>query len=400
MTGKILHTSDWHLGKKIFRRSRIGEQKSFLNWLVEIIVKEKIDIVIIAGDIFDTPSPPNSALDLYFNFLEEVSLLKSCHIVIISGNHDSANFIQAPAKILKRHNIHIKTKFSKNLKDNIINLNINDSSIAIKCLPYFRSYELYDFLEKDEVLDSTAVESIMKDFASTWPKETKEESFKIMIGHHAFGDFSATGSEHVINIMGLESLKLNWFQGQFDYIALGHIHKTQKMSKEENIFYSGSPLPLRFSEKQDKHCLLVNISSPTKESVTKIKVPNFKDIITIQGDDLSILETLESTLNVLSSSNSTNAFFEVKLKLPGPNTELTNRLYERIQDCGHELLSLVPEYENQEDFSDKPISINEMNILELFSIYYQEKYPENQDIPEPILKEFSTLIEEIHLDEV
>ena len=119
MGHKILHTSDWHLGKKLFKRSRIEEQRLFLNWLFETVKSQEIDFLVIAGDIFDTPTPPNEALELYFDFLEIVSKETEAHIIIISGNHDSANFIQAPSKILAKHNIHIKTKLDTNLDNNV-----------------------------------------------------------------------------------------------------------------------------------------------------------------------------------------------------------------------------------------------------------------------------------------
>ena len=105
MTYKVLHTSDWHLGKKLYRLSRIEEQKLFLNWLSDLIITENIDALFIAGDIFDTPNPPSNALKIYFQFLKNVTDNSHCHIYIIAGNHDSGRFLEAPSGLLEDHRV-------------------------------------------------------------------------------------------------------------------------------------------------------------------------------------------------------------------------------------------------------------------------------------------------------
>ncbi len=392
MTAKIWHTSDWHLGKKLFKKSRIEEQKLFLDWLFQQIKTQQVDALIIAGDIFDTPTPPNDALDLYFSFLEEVSSQTKTHIIIISGNHDSANFIQAPASILKKHNIHIRTRLEKDFEKNIITLDLKGEKYHFKCLPYFRTYELYQFLDSDTELDPTDVEKVLTDFSNFWPTSDKK-AFHIIVAHHAFGEFSATGSEHTVSVMGLENLSLKWFGDSFDYIALGHIHKPQKMSTTKSIHYSGSPIPLRFSEKQTKKILIVNTNGAQVES---IDIPKFREIIQISSTEDLIEDKLSEVLATLEHKE-LEAFIEIKLKMTTPNNELTNSLFEKIKAAGHTLLSLIPSYESIERTQQKErININELNLNDLFKLYYQEKYPENEAPPAELEIQFRKLLEDVN----
>jgi len=392
MTAKIWHTSDWHLGKKLFKRSRIEEQKCFLEWLFNELQTHKVDALIIAGDIFDTPTPPNDALDLYFSFLEEVSSKTDTHIIIISGNHDSANFIQAPASILKKHNIHIRTRLEKDFEKNIITLKLKERDYHFKCLPYFRTYELYQFLDSEQELDPKDIEKVLTDFSNYWPKESSD-SFKIIVAHHAFGEFSATGSEHTVSVMGLENLSLKWFGDSYDYIALGHIHKPQKMSTTKSIYYSGSPIPLRFSEKQMKKVLIVNTDG---KEVDFIEIPKFREIIQISSTEDVIEEKLAEVLATIKE-NKLEAFIEIKLKMTTPNNELTNALFDMTKASGHSLLSLIPSYEAMEDREEKErININELNLNELFNLYYKEKYPENEAPPAELEIQFRKLLEDVN----
>ncbi len=398
MNVKILHTSDWHLGKKLFRRSRIEEQRSFLNWLEQEVIDREINFLIIAGDIFDTPTPPNDALDLYFNFLESLSNKADVDIIIISGNHDSANFIQAPASILKKHNIHIKTRISTDTPQNHITITKDDQTFCFKCIPYFRSYEIYPFIKDDQTkeLEGADVKEALGQIAK-WPSDlnkTNSSVFKCIIAHHAFGDFAATGSEHLVSVMGIENLKLNWLGEDFDYFALGHIHKTQKMSSTKDIYYSGSPIPMRFSERQKKNVIEISVDK-NSHTTELIEVPSFKEIVQISSNEKEIQNILEEKLKALDENKVVDAYFEIKLALLGPNNELTNRLYEEVSSRGHHLLSLIPTYSSKDESIESAIDINQVSLTSLFDLYYKEKYPE-QETPKDIQDEFKNLLEELN----
>jgi len=405
MTIKVIHTSDWHLGKKLFKRPRIEEQALFLNWLEEYIKIESINILLISGDIFDTPTPPNEALALYFNFLNRISENKHFDTVIISGNHDSASFIEAPASFLNKHNIHIRTKIYPNIEDNIITIKNETRNIEIKTLPYFRSYDLFNSIQPDSAeLSQVEIKDFLNSFVDTWiTRDNKATPYRIIMAHHAFGEFSATGSEHTLHLAGLDSLSTDWPSDSFDYMALGHIHSTQKIDKNKNIYYSGAPIPLRFSERQKKNIIQINITKEN-EVIEKIEIPTFRNISQVSGNKNNIIEKLkkeikELELKVTAQSIKLKTYFEIILNLDEPDNHFIDNIIELVKDSKGELLSLVPIYKSNNDYDDGQFSnknINDLGIKEIFQDYYKIKHPESTSIPKHIESHFHSILEDIN----
>ena len=247
----IIHTSDWHLGKRIGPYSRLDEQELFLSWLSGYIRNNHIKALLISGDIFDTPNPPTRALKLYFHFLEEVTTQTDCNIFIISGNHDNGQFLEAPLPFLKKHRVFIAGVLDpNNISSHVISL--NDKDIEITMMPFFRTKDLLEVsLQKES--DNLTEEELTLKRLERWielAKPTKE--YSILMGHHNFGSFLGSDSEHSLSLSGIESLPLNYFK-DWDYLALGHIHKPQTVKQSEpQAVYSGSPLSFRFSEIEQK----------------------------------------------------------------------------------------------------------------------------------------------------
>ena len=141
---KILHTSDWHIGRLLYGRNRYDEFSTFLDWLAELINKEGIHALLVAGDIFDTRTPSNRAQELYYSFLCKVSVSCCRHIVIIAGNHDSPSFLSAPKELLRALNVHVVGAGSGKPEDEVILLKgISDVPEAIVCaVPYLRDRDV------------------------------------------------------------------------------------------------------------------------------------------------------------------------------------------------------------------------------------------------------------------
>ena len=136
---KILHTSDWHLGQNFMGKSRVEEHEAFLSWLLKIIKEKEIEVLLVSGDIFDTGTPPNYALELYYNFLKELSSIKTLITTIITaGNHDSVSTLKAPKQLLEVLNVHVITTGDED-ENVIIPINKNDDLISIVCaVPFLR----------------------------------------------------------------------------------------------------------------------------------------------------------------------------------------------------------------------------------------------------------------------
>ncbi len=141
---KILHTSDWHLGRSLYGRKRYEEFRHFLDWLIDTIEQEQVDMLLVAGDIFDTSIPPNYAQELYYHFLHKVSATHCQHVVIIAGNHDSPSFLSAPAALLRVLNVYVVGSAMEDHRDEVIVLRDKaDQPLAIVCaVPYLREKDI------------------------------------------------------------------------------------------------------------------------------------------------------------------------------------------------------------------------------------------------------------------
>ena len=150
---KILHTSDWHLGQSFMGKSREEEHRAFLAWLLELIEKEEISVLIVAGDIFDIGTPPNYALELYYNFLTKLSRSSCENIIITAGNHDSIATLKAPKQLLKALNIHLITSGDED-EEEIVPIYKQETLEGIVCaVPFLRDYVVRKSLDAQSMSD-------------------------------------------------------------------------------------------------------------------------------------------------------------------------------------------------------------------------------------------------------
>jgi len=250
---KILHTSDWHIGHNFFKIDRSREFKDFFEWLLKTIQEEGIDILLVSGDIFDTYNPSNEALKLYYDFLNRCKeLLKK--VIIIGGNHDSVKNLIAPKEILKILDIVVVS----GAEDDFCEV-VEFDDFNIVAISYLR----------DGILSKNS----LKELYSSKLNKTKKN---IAMGHLTISGSKFGESEREIG--GLETISNTIFEG-YDYVALGHIHKPQKIT--ENIVYSGSPLSLNFNENYKKQ--IVILESDTME-YKFLEVPKFREFFRLKGD--------------------------------------------------------------------------------------------------------------------
>lgn len=297
---KVLHTSDWHLGRRLYGRARYEEFSKFLAWLLETITRENIDVLIVAGDIFDTMTPSNQAQTLYFEFLGKVS--KSCcqHVVIVAGNHDSPSFLDAPKQVLKFLDVHVIGTACDNPSDEVITLWASDGApqAIIAAVPYLRDRDVrqnrtgQSFDEKDanviagicQHYDLVAAEAkyqqsqLKQDFSAHVPI--------IATGHLFAAGGSTTEDDGVRNLYvgNLGKISADMFDDCFDYVALGHLHVPQLVGGRDHIRYSGSPIAMGFGEaRQRKRLILVEFGQDGL-TMTPIFVPRFQKLAQIRGD--------------------------------------------------------------------------------------------------------------------
>lgn len=384
---RILHTSDWHIGKKLYRFSRIEEQRLFIKWLLSQIEDNNVDILIIAGDIFDVPSPSNEAHKLYNDFLSQCS--KICHsIIIISGNHDSGDFLKATESFTSEKNIYVYDKLFAKKEDNYLSLSVGEQTVDFALLPYFRNVDLYQY--HSEEITSSKEDERWREKALEHLFDYKSDNVKFVVSHHAYGNYSATGSEHTLSLSGLDHLSLSLFKN-FDYVALGHIHQYQQLSEKPLAFYTGSPIKMRFSENKNKAINLIKVRDNSIQDINKIAIPTFRELVQVKTHSSTFVEDIKDSLTDINSP--LKPYVEIKIKMEQSISGLAQTVKELCESYECELLNIIPLLEYKEE-KEKIIEIDKLTPQELLKIYYGKKYPE-QNIDNSLLGKFNELLGEI-----
>ncbi|MDC9587790.1 exonuclease subunit SbcD [Xenorhabdus sp. XENO-10] len=301
---RIIHTSDWHLGQYFFTKSRAAEHKHFLQWLIEKIVQHQVDALIIAGDIFDTGSPPSYARELYNQFI--VALWPTgCQLVILGGNHDSVATLNESKSLLSHLNTTvIANTESGDTAQQIKILNNRDGNAgAILCaIPYLRPRDIMNSqagqsgVQKQQALQNAITEHYHKLYqhACALREQLGQPLPIIATGHLTTVGASTTDSVRDVYIGTLDAFPAQAFPPA-DYIALGHIHRPQVIGKSEHIRYSGSPIPLSFDEAgQEKSVCLVDFQSDKLNSITLLPIPHSQPMQLIRGNLKQIEEQLQA----------------------------------------------------------------------------------------------------------
>lgn len=294
---RILHTADWHLGKMLNEQSREEEQKRFLDWLLKQVVELEVDVVLVAGDVFDTANPPQSAETLYYDFVAALHGSTSASLVLIGGNHDSANQLEAPKRVLKSLRTHVHGAVFETPADRLLLLPSAEApKVAIAMVPFLREKDIRMGRSGDTeaAVRKEIVEGIARVYEETAnaAKEAKIACPIVATGHLTVAGSSSSDSERDIHVGGLGAVDSSVFPEAFAYVALGHLHRPQSTDKAGRIRYSGSPIALSFSEVHDKkevRLLDVNGQGVAQSSVP---IPVFRRLIQLKTS----LATLEGDL--------------------------------------------------------------------------------------------------------
>ena len=312
---KLLHTSDWHLGRLLYNQKRDDEFASFLNWLLQVIQSEQIEVLLVAGDVFDTTTPSVRAQELYYGFLAKACSTTHCQIVVVAGNHDSPNFLEAPRGLLHALNVHVVGQCAAQIQDEVLLLrNIESGALkfgeplVIVCaVPFLRDKEVRVLQENSslEEREQDLVAGIAKHYkqvceaAKAMQAELKESTgcyVPIVATGHLFTQGGTTSEGDGVRQMyvgNLAHVSGSIFSSCLDYVALGHLHVPQTVGQNEYVRYCGSPIPMGFGEAaQKKYVNIVTLSNEEKK-VTQLEVPVFRKLQQVKGDKLEILQILE-----------------------------------------------------------------------------------------------------------
>lgn len=302
---RLLHTSDWHLGRMLHGELRHEEHAGFLAWLIETIEKQAVDVLLVAGDVFDTTTPSNRAQQLYYRFLHQLSCGSCRHVVITAGNHDSPSFLEAPKDLLRAMNVHV-VGLAREPAEEVLVLRDGQGhpELVVCAVPYLRdgdirTVEAAESIAEKEHKRAAGIRAHYQEVAALAQDTCRALGADVPLV--AMGHLFTAGG-HTIEGDGVRELYVGAlghvpatiFDARFDYVALGHLHVPQLVGSRSVIRYSGSPLLMGFGEAgQQKSVCLVTFQSPTP-TVEELPVPMFRRLERIKGTWHAIAERLEA----------------------------------------------------------------------------------------------------------
>lgn len=342
---KIIHTSDWHLGQSFFTKSRKAEHQAFLHWLLAQAEQQQVDAILVAGDVFDTGTPPSYARELYNEFVVACNPLGVC-LVVLAGNHDSVSVLNESRQLLACLNTYVVASVAEDPAQQLITLPQRDGSPgALLCaVPFIRPRDVLQSragdsgLAKRQALGTAISQHYQQLYQLALAKrEALEAPLPIMAtGHLSALGVSQSESVRDIYIGTLDGFAADAFPPA-DYIALGHIHRPQIVGKKPHIRYSGSPIALSFDELgSSKQVLLVQFAEDKLNEVIPLEVPRFQAMALLKGN----LSELEQQLNHYPEQAEQSTWLSIEVTLDDYLPDLQQRIQALCDGKAVEVLQL------------------------------------------------------------
>lgn len=342
---RILHTSDWHLGQHFYAKSRKHEHQAFLNWLLQQVETLQVDAVIVAGDIFDTGTPPSYAREMYNRFVVDIHRLNST-LVVLGGNHDSVSVLNESRQLVSCLSTYVVASAANEIEEQLLELKgrSGETEALLCAVPFLRARDLVESragetgVEKRRAL-AEAIQTHYQQLFTLAQQRSKALQRQLPIiatGHLAALGVSQSESVREIYIGSMEGFDASGFPPA-DYIALGHIHRPQLVAGKSHIRYSGSPLALSFDElKSEKQVLLVDFAQPEATRVTPIAVPCFQPMQALKGD----LATIKSQLAALDLAEEQTLWLSIEVLEDDLLVDLRQQIQQLTDDINVEVLQL------------------------------------------------------------
>lgn len=308
---KILHTSDWHIGKQLHKYDLSADLDLFFEWLIDYIPTENINVLLVSGDIFDQANPSQAAYKQYYDLLKKLINL-NCKIILTGGNHDSPAVLNAPAELLKAFDISVIGGATDEITDMFVSVEKNNEKLVVAAIPFLKDRDIRKSVAGETY--ATKIEQIKSGLRTYFSNvnahytENHPEQVFILMGHLYVQGSELSESERDIQIGNQAGVEMNMFGEIPHYVALGHIHKPQVISSEQSIHYCGSPIPLSFSEKEDcKQINVITIADNKIVNVEIVPIPKHRNLVTCEGN----LQEVEDKLNEYSEETTLTSLAEI-----------------------------------------------------------------------------------------
>jgi len=326
---RILHTADWHLGHRLYDRDRTPEHRAALAWLLDTIEKEKVDVLIVAGDIFDVANPSNQARELYYEFLGQLAKTKCAAAVIIGGNHDSPAMLDAPREVLRWLNLHVVGAARAQVQEEVLEVDSpagKGPGLIIAAVPYLRERDIRrakfgETAEERLAGLQAGISGHYKAVAEAALALRQNPETPIIATGHLFAGGASDHAEKKSYIYQADehNIEAGQFPEVFDYVALGHIHRAQRVGGQEHIRYCGSLVPLTFVEGQQVRSVrIVDIGSAGEPvSSRQLNVPYFRTLLRLNAE----LDEVKQALRTAAVAYMTSGASDMRKLNQESNTE-------------------------------------------------------------------------------
>lgn len=393
---RILHTSDWHLGQHFMGKTRLEEHQAFLCWLVEQVQVQAVDAVLVAGDVFDTGTPPSYARELYNDFIVELQRTEA-QLVILGGNHDSVAMLNESRSLLGCLNVQVIPGVMADLEQQVLMLNnrAGEPAAVLCAVPFIRAREVMSSESGQSAVDKQ--QSLQQAIAGHYQQLFERAQLLsqnhqtahgcrlpiIGTGHLTTVGASSSDSVREIYIGTLDAFPANAFP-PLDYLALGHIHRPQKVGSHEHMRYCGSPLALSFDEVgQQKEVLLVDVNADGLSAITPLAVPVFQPLARVKGNLAQLGEAMNKIAVAQEAAAQTRpVWLEVTVAEDDYLTDLQPRVEQLAEGLPLEILLVRRQRASEQATlsSDARITLSELTPLQVFErrLAAEELAPERE----------------------
>jgi len=407
MSVHFLHTSDWHLGQFFYNHSRHYEHQQFLSWLLTQIQEKQPHALLIAGDIFDVINPGSQAQKQLYQFLADAHrIAPHMQTLMIAGNHDSGYRIEQVEPLLEKYNAKtvgvVRWNEDKTLDLDRLLLPIynQNQEIVAWCLalPFLRSAEITGFNEHTTNSKNAIAYLHQQLIAEAKRRKTPDQALILMSHAHMQGG-ETSDSERPIIIGNEEALSTTLFEDAVDYVALGHLHKPQKVG-QPHIRYSGSPIPLSFSEINYKHQVVEVKIDPSQETDSRlqfeaIEIPRCIQLHRIRGELNEVLQQLKALPYVLYENVDHREYVDIEYySLTPPQPNLRQQFEAALPPDRYRLVRISRQYVNKDTTNSNTtqhIALEPPTPEKLFQNIWEKQ---GYSADDAVLKDFLSLVQE------
>jgi len=408
---RILHTADWHIGQMFHDHDRSYEHQQFLNWLLSTLVTEQIEVLLISGDVFDLSNPSAASVKMFYSFLNQsIKENPDLQVIITAGNHDSASRLESPKPLLEFSNIHIIGLIEKDEAGEIdyskITIPLKDKKGAIRawCIaaPFLRMGD-YPAIPDSSNPYAEGIAAFYESAYQYAASQKQGGQAIIALGHlHAQqAEISDTDRMERVIMGGLECISASSFHQDISYVALGHIHKAQRLGGQEHIRYCGSPLPMSFSEDKYKHQVITfDLNGESIQNIRPIEIPVSVPLMRVPSVHSSLPDVLDAILQLeeVEGDPNTYPYLEVRVLLDGPEPGLRHKIETALAGKNLRLAKIDVRYpksasEETDHKTADPEQLLNLQPIDVLQKVYQNKY--NTPIPEELIKLFQQVTQEV-----